>query len=263
MSDKQWWGIYQKHRNDAVAQGDNKGTPTGLLNGPFGAICGDKKYALGAARAMFGEDAHVAEVNPDRLQAWGPGKAAQTKEAFDTATVGEEEVELFFGDHPFARQDNNIYARYKNGRIDEFDGHRILWEVRLKEYNYLKESHLSGDQIREGGEGVLLADGVQVFEFFFRDVSAACLEARSLIAKLEDCPFRIWDKKEREKAPGRKVYYRDQPAVVAHVVAERGCVVLKPDGMERFRPPPWREGGDDDSGVLIEVTDPSIWWWRD
>ncbi len=55
---------------------------------------------------------------------WGFGNAKENK-AFDTVKIGEETVDLFFGEHPHSRQDNTIYARTKGGSIYEFDGHRL------------------------------------------------------------------------------------------------------------------------------------------
>lgn len=174
-------------------------------------------------------------------------------------------VDLVHGEHPHSRCDNTTYARWPDGRIEGFDGHRILWEVQLKESNYLKQSDLSGDEVRKGGNGVLIANGVQVYEFFFREIQRALKDASRLIEQLEECPFRIWDEDERQRVKGRKIFWRDQPAIITGLCLDQGCVIIAPDGFKNFVAPPWRENGDDDGErtVKAEVIDPHIWWWRD
>src|SRR6266550_5734358 len=97
----------------------------------------------------------MASVMTDK---WGVGNKKDEK-AFAKTFVGSREVELFFGEFPHSRSDNNIYARWPDGRIDEFDGHRVLVSVELSMKNYLKESELSGDEIRKGGSCLIKFNG--------------------------------------------------------------------------------------------------------
>ena len=99
---------------------------------------------------------------------WGPGDLSKAK-TFGWTTIGEEKdggaLELFFGEHPHSRRDDNIYARDDHGNVYGFDGHRPLIDVTFRSYNYLKSSHLSGDEIRKGGQCVILADREPVYGF--------------------------------------------------------------------------------------------------
>jgi hypothetical protein len=205
---------------------------------------------------------------------FGVGNATKEK-AFATATLGRGEhariVELIFGEHPHSYSENNIYARYTDGRIEEFDGHRIQVKIELETYNYLKESELSGDEIRKGGEGKIYLNGEPTDSWFFRDIEHALDGAKHRLATIMDHPLRLWDKTERAKVVGRKVYYQNTPAVVRHFFADQGCVVLAPADGYSFPVPAYaiedaRESGGtaerEEDTAKIEITSPEIWWWR-
>ena len=195
---------------------------------------------------------------------WGVGDQAMAK-PFAVAMVGKTQVELITGQHPHSRSDNRHYARWPDGRIEEFDGHRIQIRVELQTYNYLKESELSGDQVRKGGTGRIFFNARQVYEWFFRDVQQACRQTDRLIGELLACPANLWESDVVAKLRGRRVFYRDTPAVISSVILDQGCVLLQaetPDG--QFPSPPWRERDDIlEADVKVEVIDPHIWWFRD
>lgn len=195
---------------------------------------------------------------------WGPGEAARKAKAFDRVMVGDQVVELIHGDHPHSRSNNTTYARFPNGQVEGFSGHRILWGVQVQEFNFLKESGLSGNDVREGGTGLIFVGGVQVYEFFFRQIEGALLKARSIIAKLEDLPVQIWSEKDRERLVGRSVYYYNHPATISRLILDQGAVILKADPPP-FPSPPWREAGDDEDSdnVKDDILSPHIWWFRE
>lgn len=199
---------------------------------------------------------------------WGFGNSKE--KPFDKTFVGENPehanpVELLFGEYPHSRSDNNIYARYENGRIEGFNGHRLIHEIRLREYNYLKESYLSGNEVRKGGEGKIYINGYCCGKFFFRDVMEALLEARNLIVKIHGHPIQIWKKEERDKLVGRKVWWREEPAIIT-MFLDDACVVMEPDGIEKFKPTAYRDEIDDEEDqfrVKNTIHSPHIWWYRD
>lgn len=203
-------------------------------------------------------------------QKWGYGNP-EDKEPWGTAIMGNAQngrpLELLWGEHPHSRSDNNLYARDKHGTIHEFDGHRILIDVTLKSNNYLKESHYSGDEIRRGGDGLIFADGVQVYEFFFRDVQWALLKAHHLIGQLSEHSSNWLVKREREKLVGRHIYYDRTPAIITSLVEAQGCIIIKPDGVDEFPPPVYARGGEDDpedrKSIVDTVLTDKIWWFRE
>ena len=202
-------------------------------------------------------------------QKWGFGNPADPK-PFARTILGTADrgrpIDLIFGEHPHSRRDDNIYARGEHGDINPFDGHRVLIDVSLRSSNYLKESHYSGDEIRKGGSCEISADGVVVFEFFFRDPQWALLKAHRLITELGEHPSNWLVAAERAGLIGRKVFYERHPAKIVRLIEDQGCLILEPDG-GNFPAPVWKEDQDDwlsenASSVKTEVTDPKIWWFR-
>ena len=204
---------------------------------------------------------------------WGIGDPAKAR-SLGSTTIGEERerpLELLWGEHPHSRSDNNLYARDSYGTIFEFDGHRVLIDVTLRSYNYLKESYLSGDEIRRGGRCVLSADREPVFAFFFRDVSWALRHADHLIGVLGEHASGVMNKRERDSLRGRKIYWDRTPAVIERFLAEDGDLVIKAEPGHQFQPSIWAiEGGEADdwndgdrTTVKDSLLSEKIWWHRE
>lgn len=193
---------------------------------------------------------------------WGVGKEKDAK-AFATVKVRESEMDLIFGEHPHSRSDSRIYARDEHGIIEGFDGYRIRTKVEIEEFNYMKESELSGNEIRKGGSCKIYFDDICCWEFFHRNAQEACLEARQIIRELSEHPSEWSIKSSRAALVGRKVYYRDQPAIIESLITSQGCVILIPEGIAEFRPPLWDKERDDVDSVKCDVLDKSIWWFRE
>jgi hypothetical protein len=193
---------------------------------------------------------------------WGAGNPDKWSDHGEVMMHGRR-LRLIYGEHPHSRSDNHHYA-LMDGKPMEFDGHRILISVSIESENYLKESELSGNQIRKGGTGRIFADGLQVFEFFFRDPQWALLHAHHLIGELREHSSGWMIAKERAKLKGRKVFYREHPAIIQSLIVDQGCLILTADG-EKFPKPAY---ADDENAyepereVKIEVNSPHIWWWR-
>src|SRR3990172_2956321 len=181
---------------------------------------GSKDLCLEAARAKIEK---LEKEEPEKK--WGVGDEADAK-AFDHGELkGSRKYELITGQHPHSKSDNCHYARFENGKIEAFDGHRRQIKVEIETFNYMKQSHLSGSEIRKGGEGKIFFDGRQVTNFFFRDPLAALTEARDLVVKFKDHVI-DWGRITEAELIGRKVYYKDVPAVILHWYPDQGCVVL-------------------------------------
>lgn len=216
-----------------------------------------------------------------RREEWGPGEAAKTAKGFERGYLGippapkqpadlaprTRGYELFFGDHPHTRRDDNVYARFDDGRVEGFNGHRVQVAIDLRTSNYLKTSGLSGNEIRKGGRCVvsmgLCEPPVPVYEFSFRDVQRALRRAQEVVEALQDHPIQWFREKDRSEVVGRPVWWRDQPAIVSNYFADQGCVVLTPDGVDGFLPPGWSEPGDEhEPDVKVDVLNDGIYWFR-
>ncbi len=201
---------------------------------------------------------------------WGYGDPKDNK-PFGITFMGPRErpraIALLMGEHPHSRSDNRIYAQDASGTIHEFDGYRTLIDFEIRSNNYLKESHLSGDEIRKGGSAKILADGVVVFEFFFRDPMWALLRAHQVVGELSEHSSGWLVATERERLVGRKIWYERTPAIIERLIVDQGCILIKPDGVPEFPPPVWADKDDADDedrhSIKTSVTDARIWWFRD
>ncbi len=256
------YGIFQKHRSGNEL--------TGVVNGPFGFLY-DKSEAQKVAMRLYGEDGFVQPTNPDHFAAWGYGKGSETSPAsFGRTMVGSEIVDLLWGEHPHSRSDNRMYARFSDGRIEGFSGHSLLHSIFFQDVNYLKESELSGDEVRKGGACTIMINGFPCAKFSYREITWALLEAHKCLAKFEAFPIQLWDEKERSGIVGRKVYYNNHPAVIRYFFEEDLDIVLLADPgpfpLCAYEQEDMKEGmdidRDDSNSVKDSIFSPHIWWYR-
>lgn len=70
-----------------------------------------------------------------------------------------------------------------------------------------------------------------------------------------------------QKAVGRRVWWRSEPAVIESFIKGQAEVILKPDGIHRFTTPPEFAEEDpdyyEDGIVKTSILDNHIWWFRD
>ena len=97
-------------------------------------------------------------------------------------------------------------------------------------------------------------------------------EARYLIGsdKIQDHPLNFNEIDFDKRAIERKVWWRSQPAIITMWIGGgQACVILEPDGIDKFQVPPEFVDEDDlnDPEVTKEVKtnvfDKHIWWFRD
>ena len=198
---------------------------------------------------------------------WGPGEAAKTAKGFEKGIMrGGQEYELFHGDGPHSTNDNSFYARFPDGRVEEFSGHRIQIRVEVETYNYLKQSGLSGDEIRKGGEARIILNGTCWMSFFFRDAERALLKAHEMIPKLCEHSLDLWRPDAAEKMRGRKIWYRDIfPAIVEYAIPEQGEVIIRHDADGPFPSAGWakEEGMENPSPThRVSLLSENIFWHR-
>lgn len=189
---------------------------------------------------------------------WGVGTKAKDK-AFDTTMVDKTPVELIFGEHPHSRSDNTIYARFPGGKVEGFDGHRLLHEIKFRDFNYLKESGLSGDEVRKGGQCTIKINGREVDGFFYRDRAMAMQTVQHKLPIIHEHSIHFWDPEDLKKLIGRKVYYEHQPGIVTMHFPDQGCVLITADGHNGFR----AFDHDLDSNNIVIKKDVKVSVWGD
>jgi hypothetical protein len=197
---------------------------------------------------------------------WGAGDRTKWSD-HGSVMVGKQRYPLVYGEHPHSRQDNRHYVDMGGKEPEGFDGHRILIGVNIECSNYLKDSNYSGREVRKGGSATITADGVVVWEFFFRDPQWALLKAHQLVGELSEHSSGWLMKRERDRLVGRKIFYDRTPAIITSLIEDQGCMMIQPDGVDRFPPPVYAKSENDDyedpDRLKVAVTDPKIWWFRD
>lgn len=183
---------------------------------------------------------------------------------FRQVIVEGHKRDLYYGE-PHSTSTNNFYAKLAGDELVPFDGHIRCIKIEIEENNYLKESQLSGDEVRKGCSVKVFENGTQIFEDWHRTFSKAYKEAERFIEAIEDLD---WFPHKVESKIGQKVGYREQIFKIHSFSVEQGTMLIETlDGKTR-KPflfeqdgSEWDESDDIDNMVKIEITDPGIWWW--
>ena len=87
--------------------------------------------------------------------------------------------------------------------------------------------------------------------------------------KLQEHPLDLNDRDFDKKMIGRKIWYRGEPAVISSYVKGQACVIIRPDGIERFTyPPEWIDDDDyvcdyeDPAELKVDIFSDRVFWWR-
>lgn len=196
---------------------------------------------------------------------WGVGSAADSQ-AIGKATVGDLSVELIWGEHPHSRNDNKMYARFPDGSIEAFSGHRVQVRVEVETSNYMKTSYLSGDEVRRACVARIFFDGRQVYEIGGRDPERLLRQAADTLERLREHAMWPFDDETLRRFEGRPVFYERTPAFVRRLLLDQGAVLLEVAPGHKFPPPVWKEPADpsdeNSTSVKDDIFSPRIWWFR-
>lgn len=176
--------------------------------------------------------------------------------------------EIFHGQHPNSTQDNNLYLDME-GEAVPFHGHRVRQCIEIVEYNYLKTSGLSGNDVRGGCRLRIRFNDRVVYTKDFRGAAQAAIWYAANVHVLLEHPVQLWAGRG-ENFPdliGRKVWFRGQEAWVCRFFPDQGCVMLKSEkgilhtgagapGVGRHL------SREDTEYVKEDLLAESIWWFR-
>lgn len=216
------------------------------------------------------EGAMNSSVEPEK---WGAGAKAQDK-AFETVKLGAGDdslnLDLIFGEHPHSRADNNIYARFPDGHIEAFDGHRVHVRFEYSTRNYLKASDMTGNEVRKGGAFNLYFNDRLVYSEFARTPEHALARLREKLPLFFEHPVQLW-REQYDGLIGRKVYWRDTPAIVTDFFPDQGALIVQAEDGHTFSPPAWavKDGEAETwkyeygSRAKTDFFSPHLWWFRD
>lgn len=148
--------------------------------------------------------------------------------------------------------------------------HRVQIGCSIQTENSRSVNEWKGrDEIKGAGAYELFFDGVQVYEGWFNDFFEVLLTIRRRAQELLDVPVDGWWKEGGKKLVGRKIFYREVPAVIERVILDQGCVMIVPDNEKSAFPS--SAGYDEETDgydygaepeAKVEVYSEKIWWWR-
>lgn len=161
---------------------------------------------------------------------------------------------------------NNWWLKYEKSSgyewipwVDKITN-RPCFEFKIREGNYVKYKYDNSD-IRGSVFCEIFLNGDKVYEFGAGSIEYATARAVVLKSEIMEHPF---DFSNPDGEIGRKVFYKDEPAVVERVILDQGCVILRKDAHGNFKKPIWDDEGweDEDSTVKEDILSDHIWWWR-
>lgn len=158
-------------------------------------------------------------------QKWGIGNKKDGK-PFDSVKIGDEIVPMIYGEFPHTRQDNHIYIK-EGSEYTGFSGHRMPFKIEIEEYNYIKRSGLSGDEVRKGCKAKLFVKDILIMNEFHRDYQRAFKMIDRFIDDMENDWWIIKPEEVSEKI-GTKVRYKGNLYIVEGIIVGQSCAILKP-----------------------------------
>lgn len=154
----------------------------------------------------------------------------------------------------------------------EYDGESARYSITATPVNYIKTKW--DETSMERSVHVIIMRNDEVFYTFgCRDMSYGLAKAQVLITQIEEHPINFNDRNYVERdIIGRKIWWRNQPAIIESWIEGQACIIVKPDfddGATRFKTPKYFENEDgmfdeDEETVKLDVLlDKEIWWFRD
>lgn len=144
----------------------------------------------------------------------------------------------------------------------EFNGHPgACWGFEYRPTHYWRNKW--GESSIESGRHLVITRNGEKFYDGIMTIHE-CI-AYVLDHKLDEHPLELNERGFNKNCIDRKIWYRSEPAVIESYVNGQACVIIAPDGIERFTTPP--EFGDDeyyeDRNIKESIFSNHIWWFRD
>lgn len=164
------------------------------------------------------------------------------------------------------RRINDLWAYPRNEEptyenLVEYSGDGVCWGYKYQPYNYIRCKWGESEIFTSGG--VMITRNDEDFYFCREGINKALYLIRNLDEHPLDLNFIDYDK----KMIGKKVWWRSEPGVITSWIKGQACVIIKPDGIEKFTTPAeYADEGDDyyeDGYVKADIFDNHINWFRD
>lgn len=135
------------------------------------------------------------------------------------------------------------------------------WGYKYEPHNYIRSKWEERECFTSGG--VMITRNGEDFYFCRTGID----EARYLMNKIDEHPLDLNIYKFDKQMIGRKVWWRSEPAVITHWIEGQACVILEPDGIDKFAVPAEfvhdEIMNDRERDIKAEIFDDHIWWFRE
>jgi hypothetical protein len=168
-------------------------------------------------------------------------------------------------DEGFAFTRDGVWATLHDGRKALFHGHKYLVQVQIEQQHRLIDFP-ANREIVPGGEVRITFNDFPVYRIEFTDFWQVFLRVPLAVSSLMQLPVPLYSRELVDKEViGRKVWWREQPAVIADFDGMRGRLKLVSEAIEQpFREAPWVEPYLYGSTHMWEdILSPNIYWYRD
>lgn len=167
-----------------------------------------------------------------------------------------------WGDNDYWAYPRDEEPSYEN--LVEFEADDpVCWGISYQPHLYTK---CKWDEcfVRRANSVQITRNG-EVFNDF---ILGGIAEALAMINKYRDHPLALDEIDFDKKCIGRKVWWRSEPGVITSYVKHQACVIIEPDGIDKFTVPAEfrEEEGEsyyEDNSVKTSILDNHIWWFRE
>lgn len=100
----------------------------------------------------------------------------------------------------------------------------------------------------------------------FSDSVHSIQAAQMLINQFQNHPIDFGSRNYENEILGRKVWWRSEPGIITSFIKDQACVIIEPDGIEKFSTPAEFKNDDiihDEDDIKADVFDSHIWWFRE
>jgi len=100
-------------------------------------------------------------------------------------------------------------------------------------------------------------------EFFVNNFLFAVTEANSRIIRYKEFCVDLNCSNFEINFINRKIFWRDEPAIIISYISKQACVMIKPDGINSFKSPCYNDYDDNCDIIKSDILSDHIWWFRE
>lgn len=154
---------------------------------------------------------------------------------------------------------------YKN--LMEFSGEPCNWSIKASSMNRV-HTHWCECKLESSVLIEILRNDKLFYSFGCNDLNYGLNKAQELlVSKIHEGFFNFNDIDFDKDLIGKKIYYRDQPAIITRYIPGKCSVWIEPDGIEKFTMPvhwnaeDWTEY-EKGLSICLLTDDSEVYWWR-